>query len=150
MVEKVKWELKLAEARKLRSNSSEIIFQRIQLLDEVYQDLAFRDWCRSAGKDAVLELDKCVDDLPVEYNFLVLQAIYRKNPKRQTWIKLGLRRLYAALAEEQAKQRVPVEGERISWKARALAAERECERLREEIKIYKELLGRGGDSPHAA
>lgn len=142
MVEKAKkWELKMHEARELKKQGAGLLYDRVKLLVECYDDPAFREWHETNRTNELDFLDEELSD--VAASFLTMKAVLTEHPERDAWIKHGVRQLIALAidAENERRRRESEDGKRISWKERALAAEKECERLRAEIANMKESLG---------
>lgn len=138
MAAKRKWELSLKEARSLKEKGSAILFQRVVLLNQCFDDADFRAWCDTQDTNAADYLDDELSDTAC--GFLTLRAVLEKYPNEADWIKHNIRDLIAdALAAEKATK-TDNTNDRISWKERAIAAEKECERLRAEIEAMKKTL----------
>lgn len=137
MATKKKWELKLHQARELRKQGSEILFDRITLLVACYDDEGFRKWCADSETDELNYLDEEVSD--VAATFLTLKAVLAEFPTKEEWLKHNIRVMIATVIANQKDAREETM-DRPKWKERALAAEAECERLRSEIAQLKESL----------
>lgn len=136
---KKKWELSLREARQLKNKGSAILYQRVVLLKNCYDDAEFRKWCDEQGTNAADYLDDEIADTACQ--FLTLLAVLMSYPNEADWVKHSIRDLIAeAMAAEKAAKPKADTSERISWKDRCLAAERECERLRAELESLKKTL----------
>lgn len=135
-----KWEMKVHEQRAIRVHCAELLYDRVKLLCECYDDSEFRRYHEDMGTNELDFLDDELSDTAA--SFLTLKAVMIAHSEKEEWNKHNIRDLIALVlkAEEDRKQR---EGEekRVSWKERALAAERECERLRAELANMKESLG---------
>jgi squalene cyclase len=137
---KTKWEVKLHEAREMRKRGAELLFDRVVLLVECYEDEQFRAWCSETETNDVDYLDEELSDTAAA--FMTLKAVLHQYPTRDEWVKHNIRVLIAQVLQEQAEAtKRDGEEKRISWKERALAAEKECERLRAELANMKESLG---------
>lgn len=130
-----KWELKMHEARELRKQGSELLFDRVNLLTECYEDADFRAWHESNQTNDLDFLDGELSDTAA--TFLTLHAVLMKYPDRESWIKHNIRDLIAEVIELDKK---PRERNVPSWKEKCIAAEKECERLRVENASLKETL----------
>lgn len=136
MAKNVKWEMKMNEQRDLRRQGITLLFQRVKLLIEVYNDAAFRGWCE---QNKVVELDYLDAELSdVAACFLTLKSVMESYPNESDWQSKNIRELMAEAIESQKTDRQGAE--RISWKERCLAAEKECERLRAENATLRSLL----------
>lgn len=132
----VKWQLNLKVARDLRKQGSGLLFDRVVALVECYDDGEFRQWCSDENTNAMEYLDGELDD--TAYDFMTLREVLATYPERESWLRHNIRDMVAEVMASQKK--VDQNTERISWKERALAAERECERLRSELATVKELV----------
>lgn len=134
-----KWEMLMREQRHLKSEGIANLHRRITLLVECYDDPEYRAWCEANGTSDLDALDAELADAAVD--FMTARAVLEQFPKIEEWQKHGIRELIALVMEADASRR-KVDGEaRVSWKQRALEAERECERLRSEIKTLRDSLG---------
>lgn len=137
LIVKKKWELKLKEARDLRSKGASMLFDRVSLLVECYNDPSFRKWHADNNLNELDVLDKEVSDVSGS-TFLTVKAVFERFPDREDWVQSGFRDLTAKLMLEK---KVDKQSTRVSWKDRALVAERENERLKAEIAQLKESIG---------
>jgi len=135
MAKAKKWELKMHEARELRKKGSELLFDRVSLLAECYNDEDFRAWHAEHGTNELDFLDGEVSDTAT--TFLTLHAVLLTYPDRDSWVKHNIRDLIAEVMELDKK---PRERNVPSWKEKCIAAEKECERLRVENASLKETL----------
>jgi hypothetical protein len=133
-----KWEKKLHEARELRKRGAAVLYQRVALLVVVYEDAEFRRYHADAGTNELDFLDEELSDTAA--NFLTLKAVYDSHPQEADWVKHNVRDLIALAMQKPGTPKDNV-APRVSWKDRAEAAERECERLRAELASIKESLG---------
>lgn len=131
-----KWELKMSEARKLRKLGAEALHQRVSLLVDCYNDLEFRKFCEQNQINDIDYLDAELEDTAA--NFLTLMSVLKTYPSVEDWSKHNIRDLIAEAIELQRKPKDTAH--RPSWKARALAAEEECERLRGEVVALQKAL----------
>jgi hypothetical protein len=137
MMARKKWELKMHEARELRKQGAGLLYDRVTLLVDCYDDPAFREWHEQAGTN---ELDFLDDELSdTACSFMTLRAVLVAFPARDEWITHNIRELIALTIDSERASRQG-EGKRMSWKERALAAEAECERLRSELQTYRNSL----------
>lgn len=137
---KLKWEVKLHEAREMRKRGSELLFDRVTLLAGVYNDGQFRAWCAETDTIDLDYLDEELSDTAAA--FMTLLAVLHAYPTRDEWVKHNIRDLIAQVIADQAeKTKRDRENPKPTWKERALAAEAECERLRAEVASMKESLG---------
>lgn len=130
-----KWEVKMHEARELRKKGSELLFDRVSLLADCYEDEDFRSWHEANGTNELDFLDEELSDTAA--SFLTLLAVLKTYPDRESWVKHNIRDLIAEVIEMDKK---PRERTVPSWKEKCLAAEKECERLRVENASLKETL----------
>lgn len=129
MAKSKKWELSMNEQRELRKQGAELLHQRVTLLVACYDDMVFRRWCEDGGKNDIDVLDEELSDVAI--NFLTAKAVLDAFPDAETWRVRNVRHMIAEVIESSRKSATT--GERISWKDRCLAAEKECERLRGEL-----------------
>lgn len=123
------WRTRMKKQRDLKQKGSQILWQRVKLLIEIEEDSEFHDWCNDQGVDVYEQLDQEVAEINGSY--LMLKAVMDAYPEEAAWEK----RLDVLIAEVRNRQKKPrKDRESISWKERALAAERECERLRGELE----------------
>lgn len=135
-----KWELKMHEARELRRQGASILFDRVTLLVECYDDDEFRAWHTEAGTNELDFLDEELSDTAT--GFLAWKSVLAAYPNREDWVRHNVRELLALTMAAQAEAtKRDGDEKRVSWKERALAAEAECERLRAELASTKESLG---------
>lgn len=136
-----KWEVRMHEQRGLRKRGAEMLYDRVTLLVECYEDQEFRAWCAESGTNELDFLDEELSDTAA--TFMTLRSVLLANRDRGSWVKHNIRDLIADVMEaESAKGADETKSTaRMSWKARAIQAEAECERLRAEIASMKESLG---------
>lgn len=136
----VNWKDRLESQRDLRKRGLKLLYQRVKILCEVYEDEAFRDWCLKESIRDTEFLDGELSD--VGMNFETLQSVLDAYPREVEWINADMRVLVASVMESQKKERKASDGSRetISWKERCLEAEAECERLRAEVASLKERI----------
>jgi len=93
---------KLLEARHLRRQGGVILFDRVRLLCEVFDDRDFRaDQGNLDDLRAAQVLDAEVDD--TGFDFLQLREIYQANTDPDTWGTTNLADLYEAVLEARRK-----------------------------------------------
>lgn len=136
-VKNEKWEMKLASNRNLRKQSSSLLYDRVKLLVDVYNDMEFRRWCSDNHADELDYMDSEIDDTGI--GFLTWMAVLEAHPNQEEWLRQNVRVLAAEAMDadrEKKKAAILEDGrkERVEWKARAMTAEAECERLRGEVK----------------
>ncbi len=131
-----KWEMKMHEQRELRKAGAELLHQRARLLVACYEDNEFRAWCESTGKNDLDVLDEELADVAI--GFLTLKTVLEKYPDADIWRVRNIRELVAEVIDSQKSERKT--SERIGWKERCLAAEKECERLRGELAALNKAL----------
>lgn len=124
------WKKKLNEHKELRKQGAVLLHARVTLLVAVYDDEAFREWCEVNETDEIEYLDEQLSDVAVE--FMTLRTVLQEFPKAEEWAERNIRELIAEVLEAKRRKRGE-STERISWKERALAAEKECEQLRTEL-----------------
>lgn len=135
MTQEKNWEQKMHQQRKLRKKGSELLFDRVRLLIECYEDKGYREWHRENGTDEIEYLDEELSD--VAASFQTLRAVYEAYPDRESWVKHNIRDL---MAEAIAKSRQPKERTKPSWKAKCMDLQKENEQLRAELASLKEIL----------
>lgn len=95
------WQEKLVEASKLRGQSGLAAYRRILLLNEVFNDVAWRDRVGLSDDDkAMRTLDEYVDDLAL--TFAELRAMLDFYPSKEVWGTGKLMSLYREMREAQA------------------------------------------------
>lgn len=124
------WKSRLNEQRDLQKKGAELLYQRVRLLVAIYDDQEFRDWCADSETDEVEYLDNELSDVACE--FMTLKAVLKEHPDESAWVSRNLRELIAEVLEGKRRKRAE-ESPRVSWKEKAIAAEKECERLRAEL-----------------
>ena len=140
MSKKHKWELQLHEAREMKKKGAELLFDRVSLLVGVYDDEAFRAWCASSETNELDYLDTELNDTAA--NFMTLKGVLHHYPIRDEWVKHNIRDLIAQVLAEQAEStKRERDNPKPTWKERALAAEKEIERLRTKVEQLEESLG---------
>ena len=127
------WRTKLKSQRELKSQGAGLLYQRVVLLVEIYRDQQFSEWCDGQEVNDVDELDKELED--VDIDFISLMKMLEIFPDEEQWRKRPLRILVAEALNIQPKPSREGVADRISWKDRALAAEKECERLRAMLDV---------------
>lgn len=132
------WQSRLKKARKLRKQGSEVLYERINLLCQCYEEEGFREWCETQGVNDIDYLDEELNDTAA--TFLTLKAVLAEHPRREDWVQNNIRDLIAKAIEAEKSRMKANEIHRVSWKQRAIEAERECERLRAELRGLKESL----------
>ena len=133
-----KWELALREARELRKKGSEILYERVVLLNQCFDDPDFRAWCDEQGTNGADYLDEELSDWAVD--FMTLRAVLQSHPSREEWVKHNIRELIAMAIESAKHAKGDDAKPRQSWKARCSELEKECERLRAELASLQKTL----------
>lgn len=146
MAKAKKWELKMHEQRGLKKQGAALLHRRITLLVECYEDAEFDAWCEAHNTAQLDFLDSELSD--VACDFLTLKAVLVEYPDIESWSKHNIRDMIAQVMESEKKPRSG--SERISWKERCLAAEKELERLRTELTAMQKALEYAGLKPAAA
>lgn len=121
----------MEEQRNLREKGSQMLHKRVKLLIEIEHDPEFIARCVDEKVNHLDELDAEVAEINASY--LTLKAVMDHYPKEADWVK-RLSSLIAEIKESQKRKR-GVDPDRISWKERCLAAEKECERLRADLNV---------------
>ena len=94
----------LKRVLELRSRASLVIYERTQLLNEVFDDTDFRaDLGNADDFKAASALDRYVDDTP--YGFLQLRSMLKAFPERKQWEKMTLRDIYQQTLEANRPKR---------------------------------------------
>lgn len=127
--ESASWRLSLRNARELRKQGAGMLFERVQLLVKVFDDDEFKGYCEESGSEPLELLDAELTD--VACSFVTARAVLDHFPKVDDWVNGDLRKMIAQIQKEGRRSRD--DQQRPSWKDRALAAERECERLKAEM-----------------
>jgi hypothetical protein len=130
------WEAAINRQRELRRRGSELLYDRVKLLCNVYEDTEFHDWCRENGMTDLEYLDAELSDVACE--FMTLKAVFVSHPSVEDWVGGDIRKLIAEAMEMSKTPKPPREGQ--SWKARALEAEKEIERLKMEIDKLESIV----------
>lgn len=131
------WRLALDKQRKLRKRGAEVLWERVKLMVQCYEDEEFRSWVFGQGTNPEKFMDEELKD--TGWEFSTLSSVFRECPEKEDWLANDFRVLIAQAKAKQRKER-EVETDKIKWKARALAAEKECERLRAELDSLKKSL----------
>lgn len=157
MKAQAKWQDRLDSQREMKRRGLKLLYQRVKLLVEIYDDESFHKWCESEGVTDIEFLDSELSDVGMD--FMTLRAVFDAYPREAHWINGDIRQMVATVVEQSKEKRKKERGERetISWKDRCLRAEEECERLRgevehltEKVAELKELLGlRAGVAPES-
>lgn len=137
MTKAMKWEQKMKEARALRKQGSELLYDRVSLLVACYEDEEFRSWCAASEINDMTYLDDELSD--VAATFLTLRAVLEAYPDRESWTKHNIRDLIDEAIDATKPEKLA--HSRKSWKAIAAELQAECERLRAEVASLKETLG---------
>ena len=139
MVRKTKWEVKMHEARELRKQGAGLLYDRVALLVACYDDPEFRQYHADNGTNELDFLDEELSDTAV--TFMAFKSVFAAYPDREDWVRHNIRELIALTLEAEAEARKREnEQKRPSWKERALAAEKECKRLRAELDSMRKSL----------
>ncbi len=93
------WKEKMIEVRSLRKKSAGMIYDRVRLSVEIYDDPGYR---ADAGEDAVSRLDAEVGDTCAD--FLSLRAAYEFYPDRQQWEGRKLQDVVAEVLEHERQR----------------------------------------------
>lgn len=96
---------KLIRAKELQGNACAILYDRISLLVEVYNDPQFHEFENLDEFTAASRLDAYLTD--VAENFITLKAVLELFPERETWEKRTFRELLAharGVAEEKRRK----------------------------------------------
>lgn len=134
-----KWEMNLRQARDLRKKGAELLFDRVSLLIACYNDQDFRAWCADQGSNECDYLDDELND--TAFDFLTLKAVVVEYPHREQWVKHNIRDLVAeVLTNQRRDDKADDATKRMSWKERALAAERRVEQLERELAALREAM----------
>ena len=128
------WRMKLHDARQLKKQGTQVLFDRVKLLCECYADAEYRRWCEDQGEAVEDQLDAEVSDFC--QSFLTVKAVYDANGDVDAWQRHGFAYLAHEVAESQRKESRPG----ISYKQLYQQALKEIERLRAEIETFKETL----------
>jgi cell division protein FtsB len=94
----------LVSARKLKGKTQILLFQRVAILCQVFDDQQFRADCGAADDFAAgAALDSELDDTGFE--FLQLRAVIQRFPAAEDWSKSTLATMYAAVLAQSAEAR---------------------------------------------
>lgn len=102
------WKLNVMEAQKLRGKSMDLLYERISLLVQVFDDDDF--WTDNSLDDdeaAGKWLDKEVDEfrtIGAASPFWTLRACLTRWPKKSEWTNTTLRKMLATLTEEREER----------------------------------------------
>lgn len=105
------WSQKLAAARVLRGKGAALLYDRLVLLREVFNDAAYRADCATRKINPEDELTDEVADTCA--GFVVLMQTLEKFPDRQVWQRKSLAKLVAAVVDEQQEQQRQRRSERL-------------------------------------
>jgi len=109
MTSETTWKEKIVTARKLRGKTAAIVYDRIVLLDAVFDDADFRNENDFDDIQAVEHLDAEIGDLAAD--FLTLRRVLKLSPNKKEWAGRDLRRMIAETLEadrESSKSEGPV------------------------------------------
>lgn len=89
------WSQKIARHNELRATGRALLFDRVSLLCDVYEDAEFRVHCAENKQDpGQLLSDLCEDILPGEYfAFMILRNVKNQFPDRKDWESKGIHKL---------------------------------------------------------
>lgn len=132
MATKKTWRVLMKDQRDMRKKGIALLYERVKLLVAIYEDAEFVAYCADAGFNELDQMDAELSDIGV--SFLTLKAVLNQYPRVEEWQGGNIREMIAAVIDSQKTERarqVP------SWKERALAAEKECERLHGEVESLR-------------
>jgi hypothetical protein len=95
------WQPLLEKALALKGQSGKLLYQRVTLLKQVYENQAFLMKMRQEGKNPVDEINPVVDDMP--WGFDVLLVLLAKFPREKDWGVVSLREMYRVAVEEHKR-----------------------------------------------
>lgn len=116
---KAKWLLRINQARELRKQGAAILFQRVSLLNECYENEDFRAWCAANNHVDLGFLDAELED--VACDFLTLKAVLANYPAETDWKKNNLRNMMAEKECERLRGEMNSLSARVSELQGALA-----------------------------
>lgn len=146
---KANYKSTLLKVLELQSNAALLIYQRIKLLCEVFDDRDFRlDLGNADDFRAAAVLDRYLDDTP--WTFLELRAVFVKFPQAADWRERSLREMVAVLVvpptrHESIKTRQVISQQEHECVVTELKAARAAHQftkqlLQERVQSYEELL----------
>jgi chromosome segregation ATPase len=140
------WSQKIAQARQLRGDGQRLVYDRVALLCQVFDDQEFR------AANALLDDTTAAELLDVEVadtcaDFLELRAIFQRFPKRDQWAGKALNVLRAEMIQaerdERAARKATQQPEPESPRRRPTVAQLEqVEQEREEVVAKLEIIER--------
>lgn len=132
---KLTWSQKLASARQLREKAGGILYERLMLLKDVASDPDYREDCRVRDVNPEDEMDYEVSDTCASFHVLLLTL--ERFPERTIWERNLVKQLVAKVIDESQGTGKSYQEKRVSWKARAMEAQKEIERLSRELELAK-------------
>lgn len=130
------WKVALSEARTLKKKGIEMLYDRVKLLVDVFNDAAFIAQCEEDGTEPFDILDDALSD--IGHGFRTMKAVMNEYPNKTDWVRHDLRNLMAMAVEKHRKASDPKD--RVDWKALAERYKAECEVLRNEIESMRKTL----------
>lgn len=132
------WSMSLHRAQELRSQGASLLFERVKLLQKVYEDDDFQAWCRQTNTPALDYVDSHFDDVGLSY--MGLLAVQREFPDEDDWKKTNIRKLSAMAREKVRKSQGEAVGHRVNYKKKCEQLARENAILRQRVEqLEKEL-----------
>lgn len=131
------WRNKLDAARALAKQGAALVYDRVVLLRDVYDDAAFLNDCDRRDASPLEELNDEVADTAM--TFVTLQAMLDKFPNREDWEARRLQDMAAEIVVARSKTKSKDAG-RLSWKKKYQQLLSEFEALQRKHEILEARL----------
>ena len=115
----MKWEIKMNKQREMKRDGAGLLFDRMQLLIECYNDPEFKTWCQQNNDSRVDFLNRELEDVGQE--FLHMKTLTDRFPNREDWVGTSVRKMTAqVIAEQQDERRKQREAEAVKPKQKTI------------------------------
>ena len=98
------WRTKLKKTRTLKHKGLALIYERVKLYRDIFNDEAFHDACATEGSDPTEKLSLEVADLPCA-DIGVYFSLLDEFPDKSHWQDTTLERMIATIQEQARQQR---------------------------------------------
>lgn len=129
------WSQKMSQTRQMRSEGASLLYDRVKLYEEIYEDDEYRDNCLAREVNPEDELDhECADTC---CTFLELLAVMESFPRQSQWTGGHLKVMLAETLAVQSRSTTAARAKRNTknWKEIAAEREREIVALREQLAV---------------